>query len=71
MGERGFASTVEEAISVGNAMMKRGMFSSATGAYPFKNEEALFRFKLHDEDVRKGCAPPSSHRLMSIQNTDR
>ena len=57
--DHGFASTVDIALLVGNALIKRGVFANTGGDQPFKNEELLYRFKAHDEAVKKGCDTPA------------
>lgn len=49
----GRASTVAEALDLGNALMQRGIFSHVTNDHSFKNENLFYRFDP-DSILKKG-----------------
>lgn len=51
----GRASSVTEALALGNALMQRGIFSHVTNDHSFKNENLFYRFNS-DRLAKKTCA---------------
>ena len=62
------ATSTEEALAVGNAMMSAGIFNHVTKDHPFKDEALFYRFKTdEDEEFHGGCAPTNSDHCCCSQ----
>lgn len=68
--EHGYANSIDVAVAVGNALLKRGILAHVSGEQSFKNDDQFYRFKVHDEDVRRGLHWLSKSRGLDIKLED-
>ena len=64
----GYARTVEEALALGNSLMRAGLFRQVKNQYLFRNGNYFYRFAHHEDycrDDEEGVTMRSS-RMMSV-----